>query len=117
MVQRLGNYDGMSKNDWKHLRWGMEKDGACKMDRQNKRCSYARKSGRRKNNAGSNKEEENKLAGSLAEKELPAEGCSRTAMTKVVSLETMTLSVYFPLPPTSRPQRSAVAVTRRIKTK
>ena len=30
----------------------MEKDGACKMDRQNKKCSCARKSGRRKNNAG-----------------------------------------------------------------
>ena len=36
MVQRLGHYDGMSKNDWKHFRRGMEKDGACKMDRQNK---------------------------------------------------------------------------------
>ena len=52
MVQRPGHYDGMSKNDWKHLRCGMEKDGACKMDRQNKKCSCARKGGRRKNNAG-----------------------------------------------------------------
>ena len=50
----------------------MEKDGACKMDRQNKKCSGARKSGRRKNNAGTDKEEENKLAGPLAKKELPA---------------------------------------------
>ena len=55
----------------------MEKDGACKMDRQNKNCSSARKSGRRKNNAGTDKEEEKKLVGPLAKKELPAEGCSR----------------------------------------
>ena len=33
--------------------------------------------GRRKNNDGTDKEEEKKLAGSLAKKELPAEGCSR----------------------------------------
>ena len=32
---------------------------------------------RRKNNAGTDKEEENKLAGTLVKKELPAEGCSR----------------------------------------
>ena len=54
----------------------MEKDGACKMDRQNKKCGSVRKCGRRKNNAGTDKEEEKKLAGPLA-KELPAEGCSR----------------------------------------
>ena len=54
----------------------MEKDGACKIDRQNKKCSCARKSGGRKNNPGTDKEEENKLAGPLAKKELPAEGCS-----------------------------------------
>ena len=48
----------------------MEKDGL------NKKCSCARKSGRRKNNAGTGKEEEKKLAGPLAKKELPAEGCS-----------------------------------------
>ena len=47
------------------------------MDRQNKKCSGARKSGRWKNNAGTDKEEEKKLAGSLAKKELPTEGCSR----------------------------------------
>ena len=41
----------------------MEKDGACKMDRQNKKCSCARKSGRRKNNAGTDKDEEKKLSG------------------------------------------------------
>ena len=33
----------------------MEKDRACKMDRQNKKCSCARKSGRRKNNTGTDK--------------------------------------------------------------
>ena len=55
----------------------MEKEGECKMDRKNKKCSYARKSGKRKNNAGTDKEEEKKLAGPLSKKELPAEGCSR----------------------------------------
>ena len=48
----------------------MKKDGACKMDGKNKKFSCARKSGRRKNNAGTDKEEEKKLAG-------PAEGCVR----------------------------------------
>ena len=53
----------------------MEKDGECKMDRQNKKkCSCARKSGRRKNNAGTDKEEEKKFAGPMANKEMPAEG-------------------------------------------
>ena len=60
----------------------MEKDGACKMGRQNKKCCCARKSRRRKNNAGTDKEEEKKLAGPLAKKELPAEGCSRTRVRK-----------------------------------
>ena len=55
----------------------MEKDGACKMDSQNKKCSFLRKNGRRKNNSGTDKEEEKKLAGPLAKKELLAEGCSR----------------------------------------
>ena len=35
MMQRPGHCDGMSKNNWKHV--GVEKDGACKMDRQNKK--------------------------------------------------------------------------------
>ena len=60
----------------------MEKDGACKMDRQNIKWSCAGKSGRRKNNAGTDKEEERKLAGPLAKKELPAKGCSRTRVRK-----------------------------------
>ena len=55
----------------------MEKDGKCKMDRQNKKCSCARESGRRKNNAGTDKEGEKKLAGPMAKKVLPTEGCSR----------------------------------------
>ena len=55
----------------------MEKDGACKMDKQNlKKISCTRKSGRRKNNAGTDKEDQKKLTGPLAKKQLPAEGCS-----------------------------------------
>ena len=46
------------------------------MGRQNKKCGCARKSGGRKNNAGTDKEEEKKLTRPLAKKELPAEGCS-----------------------------------------
>ena len=42
-----------------------------------KKCSCARKCRRRKNSAGTDKEEEKKLAGPLAKKELPAEECSR----------------------------------------
>ena len=58
----------MSKNYWKHKRCGC---GACKMDRQNKKCSCARKSERKKNNAGTDKEEKKKLAGSLVKNKLP----------------------------------------------
>ena len=76
MVQRLLHYDGMSKNDWKHLKCEYAKDGECKLDRQNKKCSCARKSGRRKNNAITY-DEGKKLAGPMAKKELRAEGCSR----------------------------------------
>ena len=50
------------------------------MDRQNKKFSCVRKCGRRKNNAGTDKEEENKLAEPLAKKELSAEGYSRTGV-------------------------------------
>ena len=77
MVQRPGHYDGMSKTTGSIWDEGTEKDGECKMYRQNKKCSFARQSGRKKNNAGTDKEEEKKLAGLLAKKELPAEGCSR----------------------------------------
>ena len=47
MVQRLGRYDGMSKNDWEHLRCdvAMEKDGAYVMDRRNKKCSLLERVG------------------------------------------------------------------------
>ena len=41
------------------------------MDRENKKCSCARKSGRRKNSAGTDKEEETKLAEPLTKKDLP----------------------------------------------
>ena len=49
----------------------------CKMERQNKKFCCARKSGRRKNNAVTDKKEEKNLVGPLAKKELPAEGCYR----------------------------------------
>ena len=42
-------------------------------------------SGRRKNNAGTDKEEEKKLSGPLAKMELPAEGCSRTGVFNLLS--------------------------------
>ena len=51
----------------------MEKDGECKMDRQNGKCSCARKSERWENNVGIDKEEEKKLAGPLAKMKLPAD--------------------------------------------
>ena len=51
----------------------MEKDGACKIDKiKMQLCQIEWK-----NIAGTDKEEEKKLAGPLAKKELPAEGCSR----------------------------------------
>ena len=81
MAQRIGHYDGMSKNDWKHLRCGLKMGGVRKMYRQNKKkCSCARNNGRRTNNAGTDKGEEKKLAGPLAKKELSAEGCSRAGI-------------------------------------
>ena len=55
----------------------VEKDGISKIDIQNKKFSCAGKSGRWKNNGITDKEEEKKLAGPLAKKELSAEGCSR----------------------------------------
>ena len=78
MVQRPGHYDGMRKNNWKHLRCGYGERWNVKMDRQNNRCSFTRKGGRRKNNPGTDNEEEKKSGGPLATKELPAEGCSRS---------------------------------------
>ena len=41
-----------------------------------KKCSYARKSGTRKNNSRTDEEEGKNLAWPLAKKELPAEECS-----------------------------------------
>ena len=78
MMQRFGHYDGMSKKTT---------GGICDMDLRRmerekwtdkiKKCSCARKSGRRKNIAGTDKEKEKKLARPLAKKKLPAERCSR----------------------------------------
>ena len=65
MVQRLGYYEGISKNDWKHLRCGYGERWSVQ-NRQNKKCSCARKSGRRTSNVGTDKEEEKKLAGPLS---------------------------------------------------
>ena len=48
----------------------MEKDAAYKMDRQNIKCSCARKSWKWKNNAGTDKKEEKKLVGPLAKNRL-----------------------------------------------
>ena len=39
------------------------------------------------NNAGTEKEEENKLAVPLAKKALPAEGCSRTLLPKLIYMQ------------------------------
>ena len=50
-----------------------------------KECSCATKSGRRKNNTGTDKEEQKKLAGPLAKKEPPAELCSRTGAFNLLS--------------------------------
>ena len=72
----------------------MEKDGACKMDRQNKKFSCARKSGRRKNIAGTDKEEAKKLAGALAKKELPVERFSRRSGKREESSQQKKLSDY-----------------------
>ena len=68
----------------------MEKDEACKMERQNKKCNCARKSGTRKDNVGTDKEEEKKLAGPLAKKELPADGCSRTVTSTNLPCDVLT---------------------------
>ena len=44
------------------------------INKQNKKCTSARKSGRRKNYAGTDKEGGKKLAGLPTMKELPAKG-------------------------------------------
>ena len=78
MVQRRGHYDRMNKNDWKHFRCGYGEVWSVKNGQTKKKFSCARKSGRKKNNAGTDREEINKLAGPLVKKELPDEGCSRS---------------------------------------
>ena len=73
MVQRLGHYAGMSKNDV----WIWRRMQRVKWTDKIKKNSCARKSGRMKNNSGTEKEEETKLAGPLAKKGLSAEGYSK----------------------------------------
>ncbi|KAJ4450705.1 hypothetical protein ANN_02134 [Periplaneta americana] len=53
-----------------------KKDGACEMDRQNKKCTCVGNSGRRKNDVETDQKEEKELAGSLVEKKLSSEGCT-----------------------------------------
>ena len=53
----------------------VKKDGAFKIDKIKNTVVLERVG--RKSNAGTDKEEEKKLAGSLAKKEMPAEACSR----------------------------------------
>ena len=62
--------------------WVWRRMESVKLTDTRKKCSCARKSGRRKNNAGNDKEEQKKWSGPLAKKELPAEGCSRTRVRK-----------------------------------
>ena len=45
MVQRRGHYEGVTKNTGSIRDIDMEKDGACKTDRQNKKCSCAKSIG------------------------------------------------------------------------
>ena len=71
----------LRRNEQKRLEafkiWTWRRMERVKLDGQNKKWSCAIKSGRRENNAGTDREEERKLAGPLVKKELPAEGCSR----------------------------------------
>ena len=77
MVQRHGHYDGMSKNDRKHLRCGYGEGWSVK-NGESKNAVVLERVGE----AGTHKEEKKKLAGPLAKKELPDEGCSRTRVRK-----------------------------------
>ena len=71
----------LRRNEQKQLEafemWVWRRMERVKWTEKIKKCSCARKSGRRKNNAGTDKEEKKKLAGTLAKKELPAKGSSR----------------------------------------
>ena len=78
MVQILGHYDRMSKKRLEAFEmWIWRRTERVKWTGRIKKCSSARKSGRRNNNAWTDKEEVKKFAGPLAEKELPAEGFCR----------------------------------------
>ena len=77
MVQRFEHYDGMSKNDWKHLRYDLEKVGAYKMDRQNKKNAVVlEKKGEGRIMLELTRQRK-KNAGTLAKKKLLDEGCSK----------------------------------------
>ena len=71
----------LRRNEQKYLEafemWVWRRMERVKWTDKNKECSCARNSGKRKNNTGTDKEEEKKLAGPLPKKEPPAEGCSR----------------------------------------
>ena len=66
----------LRRNDQKPLEafemWIRKRMERIKWTDKIKKFTCARKSGRRKNNAGIDKEEEKKLAGTVAKKELPA---------------------------------------------
>ena len=67
----------LRRNEQKQLEafemWIWRRTDRVKWTEKIKKCSCARKGGRRKNNARSDKEEEKKLAGPLAKRELPAQ--------------------------------------------
>ena len=59
MMQRFGHYDGMSKNRLKAFdMWVWRRMERVKWTDEINKCSYARKSGKKKNDAGTGKEEE-----------------------------------------------------------
>ena len=79
MVQRLGHYDGMSNNDWKHLRCGYGEgwERIKWTDKIKNAVVLERVREGRKMLDVTNKEEEKKIGWPLTKKELPVEGCSR----------------------------------------
>ena len=76
MVQRLGHCDGMSKNDWKRLRYEYEMDGDCKMDRQNKNAVVLERAGERRIMLELIKRRRRNWLGHWIRR-VSAEGCSR----------------------------------------
>ena len=72
----------MSENDWKYFKCGYGEGWSVENEQRNKKCGCVSKTGIRKNKAGNYKEHKKKLARPLAERELPAEECSRTQVRK-----------------------------------